>query len=98
MPLANVMDRVGSEVWGNDAGAGNEVVDGGVEIDIGAWEMNVAASVAAALVFAAVFHGGRVGRAGLNDEGEGFSTTKLLGIGCMPNEVEGGGLEGTNTC
>jgi hypothetical protein len=96
------MDRVGSGVWGNGAGAGNEAVDNGVEIGIGicTWwgEMNEAASVGAALVFAAVFRGGGMGWAQLKDEGEGPSTVKLLSAGWTPKEVEGGGLEGANRC
>ena len=34
MPPANVMDQVGSGVWGNDTDVGNKVVNGG-EIGIG---------------------------------------------------------------
>ena len=93
-----MMDRVGSRVWGEGTGAGNETVDDGIEIGIGAWGMSEAASGAPAPMFAAIVQGGRGGWARLNDEGEGSSTTKLSGIGCMLKEVEGGGLAGTITC
>lgn len=54
---ANVMDRVGSGVWGDDAGVGNdsEVVDDGSKIGIGSCGMNVSVGVVAAPVFAAIF-------------------------------------------
>lgn len=98
MPPASVMDRVGSGVLRSDAGAGNKAVDDGIENGVATWGMNEAASVVAALLFPAIFQAGRDGWAWLNGEGEGSSKTKLLGIGCMPKEVEGGGLEGANTC
>jgi len=92
------MDRVGSGVLGNDAGAGNEGVDGGVEIETGisAWGMNEVASVAAAPMFAAIIQSEMGGLARLNDEGEGSSMVKVLDVGCTPKEVEGGGLDGAN--
>ena len=37
IPPANVMDRVGSGVWGNGARADNEVVDDGIDNGIGTW-------------------------------------------------------------
>lgn len=51
MPPANVMDRVGSKVWGNDTDVGDEVVVSGGEIGIGnACGMDKAAHAAAALL------------------------------------------------
>jgi hypothetical protein len=52
---ANVMDRVGSGVWGNDTGVGNEVVDDGSEIGIGSCGMNVSVGIVAAPALTAVF-------------------------------------------
>jgi len=99
-PPANVMDRVGSGVGGSDVDVGSEAVDDAVEIEIGigAWGTNEAASVAAALVFSAIFQSGRGSWARLNDEAEGSSMMKLLGAGRTPKKVEGGRLEGADMC
>lgn len=79
------MDRVGSGVWGNDTGVSNEAVDDGSEIGTGGWGLNEAASVSAVpTMFAA--------------EGERLSATKQLGVGCMPKNTEGGGLDGADMC
>jgi hypothetical protein len=51
-PPANAMERVGSGVWGNEAGVGSE---------IGAWGMNESAGCVAVPVFAAVFQKGMGG-------------------------------------
>jgi len=99
------MDRVGSGVWDNGTGVGNEGVDDGSETGIGGWRMNEAASVAAVpvSVFAAVFQSGMdasgsARSARLHNEGEGSSITKLLGVGWTPKEREGGGLDGADAC
>jgi hypothetical protein len=54
MPPANVMERVGSGVWGNDTGVGNKAVDDGS----GAWGMNESVGCVAAPTFAVVFQKG----------------------------------------
>ena len=87
-----------------EAGSGtvsNEMlVNEGSEVGIGRWEMNKEASVAAAPAFAAVSQSGMgaSGLARLNDEGEGSSIMKQLSVRCMPQEKEGGRLDGVNTC
>ena len=62
------MDRVGSRVWGDDAGVGNdsEVVDDGSKIGIGSCGMNVSVGVVAAPVFAAVFQNWMAGSTALD--------------------------------
>ena len=72
------------------------LVNEGSEVGIGRWEMNEEASVAAAPVFAAVSQSGMgaSGSARMNDEGEGSSVMKRLSVRCMPQEKEGGGLDG----
>ena len=65
MPPANLMERVGSVVWGDDRGEGNEAaVDDSSEI--GPWGMNESAGCVAAPVFAAVFQKGMGGSTALD--------------------------------
>ena len=58
--------------------------------------MNEEASVAAAPAFATVSQSGMgaSGLARLNDKGEGSPVMKRLSVRCMPQEKEGGGLDG----
>ena len=76
------------------------LVNEGSEVGIGRWEMNEEVSVAAAPVFAAISQSGvgASGSARLNNKGEGSSVMKRLSVGCMPQEKEGGRLDGVNTC